>query len=165
MNPISIIILALACSTSATIYLSTTTTALTAAQSAALLGGIGLVKVAALGAVALVAASRSRGKREAISTNLDKENEVLLSVVGFHEPEQCIRRLICDLATNQLPETEENVILRLFPENEEVAPTSAKFEFSRAAKLGRVAGDIKQCEISYRCPATGAEIEALIAQN
>ena len=53
MNPVSFIILALACSTSATIYLSTTTTALTAAQSAALLGGIGLVKVAALGAVAL----------------------------------------------------------------------------------------------------------------
>ena len=42
----------------------------------------------------IVAASRSRGKREAIPTNLDKENEVLLSVVGFHEPEQCIRRLV-----------------------------------------------------------------------
>ena len=53
MNPISIILLALACSASATIYLSTTATTLTAAQSTALLGGIGLVKVAALGAVAL----------------------------------------------------------------------------------------------------------------
>ena len=53
MNPISFVLLALACSASATIYLSTTATTLTAAQSTALLGGIGLVKVAALGAIAL----------------------------------------------------------------------------------------------------------------
>ena len=95
------------------------------------------------------------------NTSLIKETEVLLNIVALGEPEQCIRRLICDLSTGQLPESEDNVMLKLF--NEEVPPTSAKFEFVQAAKLGKFSKAIEKCELTYSCPISGAQMEKFIA--
>ena len=120
--------------------------------------------VAILGAAALLAAlaagrggggRRHRGKR---SIEEQRNLELELAVLSQIEPEQCFRRLVCDLATGQMPPSQNDLIASLFEEAEGIDVTSALFEYTVATKLGKVTKDIASCELRYRCPFTGAQI-------
>lgn len=119
------------------------------------LGGLAILKVAAIAGLALAASSRRRGKRAA------EMDEAPFALIAQVEPEQCYRRLICDLATGQMPKSDNDVILSLF--NEDTPISSPKFEFATAAKLGRLAKDIKACEIRYHCALDGQQIGDLLS--
>ena len=81
-----------------------------------------------------------------------------LAVLSQIEPEQCFRRLVCDLATGQMPPSQNDLIVSLFEDVEDIDITSALFEYTIASKLGKVTGDITSCELRYRCSFTGAQI-------
>ena len=126
-----------------------------------LTGGVAILGTAAL--LAALAAGRSGrggsrrfGKRSPIEVqhNLDLE----LAVLSQIEPEQCFRRLVCDLATGQMPPSESDNIPSLFDDAEGIDVTSALFEYTVASRLGKVTKDITSCELRYRCPFTGAQI-------
>jgi len=147
---------ALANVASATIILGTTTatvgTATTissaSAASLGLLGGVVLLKGLVLGAALL---SR-RGKRSA-------ENDYAFIALNNAEPASCYKRLICDLATGAIPDSDN--ILSLF--NGETEVISPKFEYSTAAKLGKAVKNAQVCEVRYSCPLNNQEIAKLFA--
>ena len=147
---------ALANVASATIILGTTTatvgTATTissaSAASLGLLGGVVLLKGLVLGAALL---SR-RGKRSA-------ENDYAFIALNNAEPAQCYKRLICDLATGAIPDSDN--LLSLF--NEETEVISPKFEYSTAAKLGKAVKNAQVCEVRYSCPLNNQEIAKIFA--
>jgi hypothetical protein len=147
---------ALANVASATIILGTTTatvgTATTissaSAASLGLLGGVVLLKGLVLGAALL---SR-RGKRSA-------ENDYAFIALNNAEPAQCYKRLICDLATGAIPDSDN--LLSLF--NEETEVISPKFEYTTAAKLGKAVKNAQVCEVRYSCPLNNQEIAKLFA--
>lgn len=125
-----------------------------------LTGGLAILGTAAL--LAALAAGRSgrsgrrgHGKRSIEEQrNLDLE----LAVLSQIEPEQCFRRLVCDLATGRMPPSQNDLIASLFEDAEGIDVTSALFEYTIASKLGKVTKDIVSCELRYRCPFTGAQI-------
>lgn len=131
-----------------------TTGAVTIGSGGAALGLLGLlaIKGIAIGALAL-ASSRRRGRRSA------DEDEAQFAVIAASEPEQCYRRLICDLATGNFANSENNVIVSLF--DKEVGIESQKYEFFTAAKLGKLVKDVKTCELRYSCQLTGAQLDKL----
>ena len=147
---------ALANVASATIILGTTTatvgTATTissaSAASLGLLGGVVLLKGLVLGAALL---SR-RGKRSA-------ENDYAFIALNNAEPASCYKRLICDLATGAIPDSDN--ILSLF--NRETEVISPKFEYTTAAKLGKAVKNAQVCEVRYSCPLNNQEIAKLFA--
>ena len=147
---------ALANVASATIILGTTTatvgTATTissaSAASLGLLGGVVLLKGLVLGAALL---SR-RGKRSA-------ENDYAFIALNNAEPAQCYKRLICDLATGAIPDSDN--LLSLF--NEETEVISPKFEYTTAAKLGKAVKNAQVCEVRYSCPLNNQEIAKIFA--
>jgi hypothetical protein len=126
---------------------------------ALVVGGLA-IKAAALGLVAGGALGsrrgrfRGRGRREAI------DGDESFDVIAEIEPEQCYQRLICDLATGQMPKSDNDIILELFKDG----PVSSgpKVTFEKAARLGKVVKDIKMCEVQYSCPLTGEQINKLI---
>jgi hypothetical protein len=131
----------------------------------ALVGGIVLLKAVALAGIAIASSNRGgsrssrgfgglfRGKRSA----LDKTAYEFAAIAQL-EPEQCYRRLICDLATGQMPKTDNDVILSLFNQEDSLDISSPIFEFSVAAELGKHTRDIKSCEVRYSCPVSGAQL-------
>merc|ERR1712061_880601 len=158
--------MSLASMASATFVLTTTTTAtaLTAAQTASFIAGVGLVKAVALGAVigGAVLASASRSRREAVeNVNLAKENDAIFNIVQDSEPHECVQKLICDIATGLMPPSENDIILSLF--EHPVEESSPMIKFAKAAKLGKKSRDIKSCEIRYTCPINGLQMEQLLA--
>jgi len=111
-----------------------------------LLGGVALLK----GLLLLSLARRSRHRR---SAEQDYEDDAFL-VLNNAEPAQCYRRLICDMAAGAIPDQDK--ILSLF--NKDVSPVSPKFEYSTAAKVGKLIKNAGLCELRYSCPLTTAEI-------
>jgi len=111
-----------------------------------LLGGVALLK----GLLLLSLARRNRHRR---STEQDYEDDAFL-VLNNAEPAQCYRRLICDMAAGAIPDQDK--ILSLF--NKDVSPVSPKFEYSTAAKVGKLVKNAGLCELRYSCPLTTAEI-------
>ena len=144
--------LALASVADATFILATTTGAVTVtsatATSLALLGGVAILKGALLGAVAA-----RRGKRSAV----EQEEEGVYAILAAQEPAQCYRRLICDLSAGAIPDNDK--LITLF--NGEVSPVSAKFEFTTAAKVGKMVKSAHACEVRYSCPLSTNEIQKL----
>ena len=140
------ICLALASSSYATVIVATTT-ALTTAQLASFYYGVGAVKALALGALgvgAILANSRSKRQVEDIM-------DETFNLVSQSEPEQCVHRLICDLATGQMPPSSNDVIMRLFENTEAVPQASPVFDFAVAAEVGKLVKDVQKCEIQYSC--------------
>ena len=131
---------------------SSGTTGYLTATGAALLGGAALLKAAAL----VTAANELRGKRSAE----EEETEVELAVasIAANEPQQCYRRLICDLATGAM-NSENEIIVSLF--DKEVSPKSPSFDFVTAAKIGKHFRNVQYCEYRFSCPLTGAQIDKL----
>ena len=130
----------------------TITIALAAPTATSVLLGVGLLKAAA---VTAFLASR-RGRREANDNVTINEDETIL-LAGQIEPDQCYRRLICDLATGAIPSANAELMTEYFGANE-VAPSSPKFELSVAAKLGKQLRNVQMCELRYSCPISGAEL-------
>ena len=125
-----------------------TTISSASAASLGLLGGVVLLKGLVLGAALL---SR-RGKRSA-------ENDYAFIALNNAEPASCYKRLICDLATGAIPDSDN--ILSLF--NGETEVISPKFEYSTAAKLGKAVKNAQVCEVRYSCPLNNQEIAKLFA--
>ena len=125
----------------------------------AVAGGILLLKAVALGGAALAAGSfrgsRRRGRRAAEGEN---QLELEFAAIARIEPDQCFRRLICDLATGKMPESDNDVILNLFENGKNVDISSPVFEFSLAAEVGKHVQDVEKCELRYSCPFGGDEL-------
>merc|ERR1712004_164589 len=95
---------------------------------------------------------RNRGKRSA-------ENDYAFIALNNAEPAQCYKRLICDLATGAIPDSDN--ILSLFNEDTEVI--SPKFEYTTAAKLVKAVKNAQVCEVRYSCPLNNQEIAKIFA--
>merc|ERR1739838_515643 len=126
---------------------TTVTVGSAALASSALLGGIVLLKGLVLGA-----ALARRGKRSAESSD-----DAAFAILTNSEPEQCYRRLICDMAAGAIPD--EGKILSLF--NKDVSPVSPKFDYVSAAKVGKLVRNAGLCEVRYTCPLNTQEIAKL----
>lgn len=163
MNPIfttTLAVLAMSAVSEATFVIGTTAaatagtaTTLSSASVASLglLGGVVLLKGLVLGAALL---ANRRGRRDA-----EGQQDAAFAVLNASEPAQCYRRLICDLAAGAIPDNDK--ILSLF--NDEVSPVSTKFEYSTAAKVGKMVKNAQLCEVRYSCPLNSAEIAKLFA--
>ena len=90
----------------------------------------------------------------------DANDDAAFTVLANSEPAQCYRRLICDLATGTMPKSENDVILSLFEKDAVIE--SPKFEFSTAAKLGKLIRNVEVCELRYSCPLNGSELQNLL---
>merc|ERR1712004_595381 len=152
------ICLALASSSYATVLVGTTVTAtaLTATQAASFYYGVAAVKALALGALGVGAILGSRSRRHV--------KDETFNLVGQSEPEQCVHRLICDLATGQMPPSSDDVIMRLFEDTKAVPQASPVFDFAVAAEVGKLVKDVQKCEIQYTCPMTGAQLQKMLVQ-
>ena len=122
--------------------------------AAAIAGGALVLKALGLAALS-VAASQSRAKR-----STEAEEDVTFTLIARNEPSACYRRLICDIATGTMPKSENDVIVSLF--NKDVPITSAKYDYTVAAEVGKALKNIDSCELRYSCPLTGAEIAKLL---
>ena len=156
------ICLALASSSYATVLVGTTVTAtaLTATQAASFYYGVAAVKALALGALGVGAILGSRRSRRQVEDVMDEA----FNLVGQSEPEQCVHRLICDLATGQMPPSSDDVIMRLFEDTKAVPQASPVFDFAVAAEVGKLVKDVQKCEIQYTCPITGAQLQKMLVQ-
>nr|XP_040568109.1 uncharacterized protein LOC121117698 [Lepeophtheirus salmonis] len=132
--------------------------ALTATQTTTILGGLLLLKKAALLASAYHTRN-TRARRDVVLGNDDDSAE--FSFLSAAEPSQCYRRLICDLASGKLGKSENEVLLDMF--KEETPITNPKFEYMIASKLGKITKSIESCEIRYGCQLTGDEMNKLLA--
>ena len=144
--------IALAAVADATLVISSATAGALTTFSA-----VGATQLAVLGGVAILKgillARLLRSKR---STHIDNEDAVF-TILAAQEPAQCYRRLICDLSAGAIPDTDK--LMTLF--NGEVSPVSAKFEFSTAAKVGKMVKSAQACEVRYSCPLNTNEIQKL----
>lgn len=113
----------------------------------------GLVLLKSLVFGAALAAAGGKRKRSVDDNAEDATFEVLNKL----EPDQCYKRLICDLAAGAIPD--EDNIVALF--DDEVWFQSPKFEYANAAKIGKIVKQSQVCEIRYSCPLSTQEIEKL----
>ena len=127
-----------------------TTAFLTPAGAAVLGGGALLLKGAALAAIVN---DFGRGKR---SVDKVTEADFMIASIAANEPDQCYRRLVCDLATGAMAKTEGDVILSLF--DKDVASDNVRFDYVTAAKIGKQLKNVEFCEYRFSCPLSGAQI-------
>merc|ERR1711997_139931 len=114
----------------------------------ALLGGAAVLKGLVIG--------RALGRKK---RSAEDNQDAVFMVLNNAEPAQCYRRLICDMAAGAIPDQDK--ILSLF--NTEVSPVSAKFDYSTAAKVGKMVKNAGLCEVRYSCPLSTAEISKIFA--
>ena len=139
----------------ATIVLGTVaTTATTTTLSSASLASLGILGGVAILKGLLIAGLASRSKRSA-----ENNNDAAFAVLNNAEPAQCYRRLICDLASGAIPDNDK--LLELF--KDDVSPVSPKFEYVKAAKVGKIVKNAAACEVRYSCPLNTIEIAKLLA--
>ena len=144
--------IALAAVADATLVISSATAGAVTTFSA-----VGATQLAVLGGVAIlkgILLARLLSRKR--STHIDNQDAVF-TILAAQEPAQCYRRLICDLSAGAIPDTDK--LMTLF--NGEVSPVSAKFEFSTAAKVGKMVKSAQACEVRYSCPLNTNEIQKL----
>merc|ERR1712223_1635948 len=83
-----------------------------------------------------------------------QQDELTFAFLAQSEPQACYRRLICDLATGQLPQSENDIIVKLF-DGKKADVTSPRFDFDTAAEVGKALKNVDACEIRYSCPFKG----------
>merc|ERR1719411_2317038 len=109
---------------------TTTAAALTfgagSAGAATVLGGALLLKGLAIGALAIAAASRNR--RAALE--IDSGDSAFLALAQS-EPLQCYRRFICDLATGEMPKSDNDIITTLFNQGHPHRKPQVRFRHRR----------------------------------
>ena len=144
--------------TAGTTAATTTTLSLTGGTGTALAlgGGVLLLKGLAVGALALAAASRNRRSAPATET----EEDAAFAVIAAVEPQNCYKRLICDLATGKMEKGTNDVLLKLF-QREAAGIESPKFDYNIAATLGKQIRSVDMCEVRYSCPLSGADMNKL----
>ena len=86
-----------------------------------------------------------------------QQDELTFAFLAQSEPQACYRRLICDLATGQLPQSENDIIVKLF-DGKKADVTSPRFDFDTAAEVGKALKNVDACEIRYSCPFKGEQI-------
>lgn len=128
---------------------------LTPAGAVVLGGGALLLKGAALAAIANDFGRRKR------STDENTKVDMMVASIESNDPDQCYRRLVCDLATGSLPKSDADVIVSLF--ERKVDADSPRFDLYTAAKIGKQLKDIAFCEYRYSCPLTGSQIQKIFA--
>ena len=108
-----------------------------------------------------------RGRRQAedneptgVAAPVSLADDAAFAVVASTEPAQCYRRLICNLATGSMKQSELDIIPQ-FLSRKEVNIESPEYEFVNAAKLGSTLKNVKACEVRYSCPLSSEEIEKL----
>jgi len=132
-----------------------TTAFITPAGAALAIGGGLLLKAAALGALGADLALRR--KRFAVEdVRSEEETDLMIASIMANEPQQCYRRLVCDLATGELPQNSGDVILSLF--KKPVGVTSARFDLATAAQIGKDLKSSQTCEYRFSCPLSGAQL-------
>ena len=158
MNPMfvaTLAIVALSSVADATIVLGTVaTTATTTTLSSASLASLGILGGVAILKGILIAGLAARSKRSA-----ENSNDAAFAILTNAEPAQCYRRLICDLASGAIPDNDK--LLELF--KDDVSPASPKFEYVKAAKVGKIVKNAAACEVRYSCPLNTIEIAKLLA--
>merc|ERR1711962_189196 len=97
----------------------------------------------------------ARGKRSAEEQT--QQDDLTFAFLAQSEPQACYRRLICDLATGQLPQSENDIIVKLF-DGKKADVTSPRFDFDTAAEVGKALKNVDACEIRYSCPFKGEQI-------
>ena len=123
------------------------------AAALGLVGGLVLLKGLVLGAALLASRGRKRHGRDVS----DDTTAAAFGIIAAQEPGQCYRRLICDMAAGAIPDSDN--ILSLFNEDTEVV--SPKFEYTTAAKVGKIVKNSGVCELRYSCPLNTQEIAKL----
>merc|ERR1711976_596351 len=112
------------------------------------MGGAAILKKVAKG---------RRGRRSII----DEDDTATFAVLSAIEPEQCYKRIICELGTGKFEKSNNSEILNLFVEESPV--DSPKFDFQTAARVGQTTQNVEACELRYSCPLTEQQVEQLLA--
>ncbi len=81
------------------------------------------------------------------------------------EPQQCVKRLVCDLATGRLGHREDALVAELNTVDSSSGPDPRpSTDFRGAIRNGRLFASVSRCEVRYRCPFTGRQLMVL-AEN
>jgi len=128
-----------------------TTAFLTPAGAALAVGGGIALKAIAL--TALGADIGLRRKRFAVEDPVTEEStDLAIAAIMSNEPQQCYRRLVCDLAAGN----SDNVILSLFKKPVDVS--SARFDLATAAQIGKEVKNTQFCEYRFSCPLSAQQL-------
>merc|ERR1712166_1106283 len=122
-----------------------TTTLLAAPAVTGLLGAAVLVKGIGLG---LLLREAGKKKRDVSGGPKSLGLESSFAIISQLEPAQCIRRLICDVASGVLPASESDV-------------ASHSFDYLVAVENGKNFGSVEKCELRYSCPLSAGQLRQI----
>ncbi|XP_068210744.1 uncharacterized protein [Palaemon carinicauda] len=147
-------------------WASTTDALLPFAAPALIVGGLAVLKGAAI--VALLAGPLGIGKRSVDDVLAREQSEAaLLSTVENLDPSGCILKLVCHLQFKEesARTPEENTLVQMFSGKTE-ALTSHSAAFVFAAELGSKNKDASVCEKYFnKCPYTNEVVGNLLQQS
>merc|ERR1739844_612050 len=86
------------------------------------------------------------------------------AIISQLEPAQCIRRLICDVASGALPADEsDEVILAPFAGTSlaDADVASHSFDYLVAVENGKNFGSVEKCELRYSCPLSAGQLRQI----
>jgi len=130
-----------------------TTAFLTPAGAALAVGGGIALKAIALTALGADLGLGLRRKRFAIEDPVTEEStDLAIAAIMSNEPQQCYRRLVCDLAAGN----SDNVILSLF--KKPVDASSSRFDLATAAQIGKEVKNTQFCEYRFSCPLSAQQL-------
>lgn len=137
-----------------------TTATTTLLSSSAALGLFSVVGIAKAVGIGLLLADAARSKRSVEAGPKQLSIESSFTIISQLEPAQCMRRLICDVATGKLPASDsDEVILAPFKGSvAEADAASQQFDYLVAAENGRNFGSVEKCELRYSCPLNAAQL-------
>merc|ERR1712129_250406 len=138
-----------------------TTTLLAAPAVTGLLGAAVLVKGIGLG---LLLREAGKKKRDVSGGPKSLGLESSFAIISQLEPAQCIRRLICDVASGSLPADEsDEVILAPFAGTSlaDADVASHSFDYLVAVENGKNFGSVEKCELRYSCPLSAGQLRQI----
>merc|ERR1712008_445546 len=138
-----------------------TTTLLAAPAVTGLLGAAVLVKGIGLG---LLLREAGKKKRDVSGGPKSLGLESSFAIISQLEPAQCIRRLICDVASGVLPADEsDEVILAPFVGTSlaDADVASHSFDYLVAVENGKNFGSVEKCELRYSCPLSAGQLRQI----
>merc|ERR1712061_878276 len=136
-----------------------TTTLLAAPAVTGLLGAAVIIRGIGLGLLL-----RGDRKKREVAGAKSLGIESSFSIISQLEPAQCIRRLICDVASGKLPaDDSDEVILAPFKDTSladgDVA--SHSFDYLVAVENGKNFGSVEKCELRYSCPLSAGQLREI----
>merc|ERR1712238_594684 len=158
-----ILALALAAPALATLplILTTATAAGVTTATTTLLAAAVLVKGIGLG---LLLREAGKKKRDVSGGPKSLGLESSFAIISQLEPAQCIRRLICDVASGSLPADEsDEVILAPFAGTSlaDADVASHSFDYLVAVENGKNFGSVEKCELRYSCPLSAGQLRQI----